>query len=227
LLLLGTTDDEFAGDPSSVAATDQDAARILDEAAVALDRDAVDPSLVVSRMAGLRVLPLSTGATSRIRRGTVVSRGSAGMISVAGGKLTMWRAIGRDAARLALGRLGAGRRVDMPVRPLPGAAPPALVERSLARRHPALPNDVVANLARNYGASALELLDRAGGQGMGRIHADGPDIWAQVPYAVSNEWAATVDDVLLRRTTVGLRGHAEQQIRERVAAEITVSGLSP
>jgi len=227
LLLLGTTDDEFAGDPSSVAATDQDAARILDEAAVALDRDAVDPSLVVSRMAGLRVLPLSTGATSRIRRGTVLSRGPAGMISVAGGKLTMWRAIGRDAARLALGRLGAGRRVDMPVRPLPGAAPPVLVERSLARRHPALPGDVVANLARNYGAAALELLDRAGGHDMGRIHADGPDVWAQVPYAVSNEWAATVDDVLSRRTTVGLRGHADQEIRERVAAAITVPGLSP
>ena len=122
-------------------------------------------------MAGLRVLPLSAGATSRIRRGTVVSRGPAGMISVAGGKLTMWRAIGRDAASLALGRLGAGRRVDLPVRPLPGAAPPVLVERSLARRHPALPGDVVANLARNYGTSALELLDRSGGQDLGRIHA--------------------------------------------------------
>jgi glycerol-3-phosphate dehydrogenase len=149
------------------------------------------------------------------------------MISVAGGKLTMWRAIGRDAARLALGRLGAGRRVDMPVRPLPGAAPPVLVERSLARRHPALPGDVVANLARNYGAAALELLDRAGGHDMGRIHADGPDVWAQVPYAVSNEWAATVDDVLSRRTTVGLRGHADEEIRERVAAAIAVPGLSP
>ena len=88
-------------------------------------------------------------------------------------------------------------------------------------------DDVVANLARNYGASALELLDRAGGQDLGRIHADGPDIWAQVPYAVSNEWAATVDDVLLRRTTVGLRGHADPGIRERVAAAITVSGMSP
>jgi glycerol-3-phosphate dehydrogenase len=149
------------------------------------------------------------------------------MISVAGGKLTMWRVIGRDAARLALGRLGAGRRVDMPVRPLPGAAPPLLVERSLARRHPALPDDVVANLARNYGTSALELLDRSGGEDMGRIHADGPDIWAQVPYAVSNEWAATVDDVLLRRTTVGLRGRADQGIRERVAAAISSPGPSP
>ena len=59
---------------------------------------------------------------------------------------------------------------------------------------------------------------------MGRIHADGPDIWAQVPYAVSNEWAATVDDVLLRRTTVGLRGQADQSIRERVAAAITSPG---
>ena len=107
----------------------------------------------------------------------------------------------------------------MPVRPLPGAAPPGLVERSIRRRHPGLPDDVVANLARNYGTSALELLDRSGDLDMGRIHADGPDIWAQVPYAVSHEWAATVDDVLLRRTTVGLRGQADQSIRERVARD--------
>ena len=114
----------------------------------------------------------------------------------------------------------------MPVRPLPGAAPlQGWFERSIRRRHPALPDDVVANLARNYGTSALDLLDRAGD--VGRIHADGPDIWAQVPYAVSNEWAATVDDVLLRRTTVGLRGHADQGIRERVAAAITSPGRAP
>jgi glycerol-3-phosphate dehydrogenase len=102
-----------------------------------------------------------------------------------------------------------------------------VVERAIGQRHPALPADVVANLARNYGTSALDLLDRSGDADVGRIHPDGPDIWAQVPYAVSNEWAATVDDVLLRRTTVGLRGQADQRIRERVAAAIGSPGPAP
>jgi glycerol-3-phosphate dehydrogenase len=227
LLLLGTTDDEFAGDPSSVAATDRDAARILDEAAVALRPEALDPNLVASRLAGLRVLPMSAGGTSRIRRGTVVTRGPGGMISVAGGKLTMWRTIGRNAARLALHGSGAGARVDLPVRPLPGAAPAVVVERAIGRRHPGLSADVIANLARNYGTSALELLSQSDTEGVRRIHADGPDIWAQVRHAVNNEWAATVDDVLLRRTTVGHRGHADHGIRERVAAAISSPGRAP
>ena len=59
----------------------------------------------------------------RARRETVIGRGPAGMVSVAGGKLTTWRAIGRRAAAMALAarRLAAAGRPP----PLPGAAAPA------------------------------------------------------------------------------------------------------
>ena len=165
LLLLGTTDDEFAGDPSSVAATDQDAARILDEAAVALRRDALDPSLVVSRMAGLRVLPMSTGVTSRIRRGTVVSRGPAGMISVAGGKLTMWRAIGRDAARLALGLIGSREARRSAGAAAARSCASGLVERSIAAAAPCAARRRRRESGpqlRNIGARAARPIGRSG-----------------------------------------------------------------
>jgi glycerol-3-phosphate dehydrogenase len=49
-----------------------------------------------------------------------------------------------------------------------------------------------------------------------RIHPDGPDVVAQVRFAVTEEWATTVDDVLRRRTTVALRGLADAGAVRRV-----------
>ena len=72
---------------------------------------------------------------------------------------------------------------------------------AIAGYHPDLvvlsgnPNDVVSGLP-----AAFILLPFL------CIHADGPDIWAQVVYGRDREWAATVDDVLRGRTTVALRG---------------------
>ena len=41
-----------------------------------------------------------------------------------------------------------------------------------------------------------------------RLHPGGPDIAAQANFAVTDEWATTVEDVVRRRTTVALRGLA-------------------
>jgi glycerol-3-phosphate dehydrogenase len=214
MLLLGTTDDPYEGDPAAVAATDADVAQILAEAGRSLAADALDPALVRSRFAGVRVLPAGGSSTIRARRETVVSRGPGGMVSVAGGKLTTWRVIGARAARLALAPLGVGAGPRRPV-PLPGAAPPAAVERSLAAAHPELPDDVRAHLARHYGTRAADVLAGAGGDPalLDRIHPDGPDIWAQAVYGREREWAATVDDVLRGRTTVALRGLDDERVR--------------
>jgi glycerol-3-phosphate dehydrogenase len=51
-----------------------------------------------------------------------------------------------------------------------------------------------------------------------RLHPEGPDIAAQAVYAVDQEWAATVEDVLRRRTTVTLRGLADERAIARVDA---------
>ncbi len=56
------------------------------------------------------------------------------------------------------------------------------------------------------------------------LHPDGPDIAAQAVYAVRHEWATTVDDILLRRTTVGWRGLDDAATRARVAALVAASG---
>ena len=216
MLLLGTTDEPYDGDPAAVSATDADVAQILAEAGRSLAADVLAPSLVRSRFAGLRVLPAGGSSTIRARRETVIGRGRGGMVSVAGGKLTTWRLIGARAARLALAPLG----LHAPTRPvaLPGAAPLATVERALRTSHPGLPADVRTHLARHYGTRSANLLAPANADPglLERVHPSGPDIWAQVVYGRDHEWAATVDDLVRGRTTLALRALDDATVRDTV-----------
>jgi glycerol-3-phosphate dehydrogenase len=225
MLLLGTTDEPYDGDPAAVAASDADQAQILDEAGASLRAAAVDPALVRSRFAGLRVLPLSTRTTVRTPRETVVSVGPRGMVSIAGGKLTTWRVIGGRAARLALRPLGtrppAGRR------PLPGAAAPAEIDRALALAHPGVTAGLRDHLGRRYGLLALAVLDAARDDPalLDPVAPGAPDVWAQVVHARDHEWAATADDVLRTRTTLALRGADTADVR--AAVERVLGGGRP
>jgi len=111
-LLLGTTDTLHEGEPEEARVTEDDVRTVLEEASVAVD--GIGP--VRASFCGLRVLPGGPGATANARRETVYTKGSAGMLSVAGGKLTTYRRIALDA----LEQLGV-RGIDRKPRPLPGA----------------------------------------------------------------------------------------------------------
>ena len=211
LLLLGTTDSDYEGDPAAVAPDETDVAQILAEAATALPSSLLGRDEVRASFAGLRVLPLGKGATANARRETVFSIGPAGMLSVAGGKLTTYRKIALDALERVRGPLGL-RRLDRRPFPLPGATGP---------RSP-LPTWVDPELADHlhhlYGSRATAVVATAAENSslLERIHPDGPDIAAQALFAIRHEWATTAEDVLRRRTTVALRGLADAAAVERV-----------
>ncbi|HWO80355.1 glycerol-3-phosphate dehydrogenase/oxidase [Gaiella sp.] len=213
LLLLGTTDSDYEGDPAAVAPCDADVAQILAEAATALPGSLLPSDAVRASFAGLRVLPLGEGATANARRETVFSVGPAGMLSVAGGKLTTYRKIALDALDRVRGELGL-RRLDRRPFPLPGAAGRA------AALPVELDPEVGAHLRHLYGTRAGMVLESAADDPslLERIHSDGPDIAAQALFAVRHEWATTAEDVLRRRTTVALRGLADAGAVERVEA---------
>jgi glycerol-3-phosphate dehydrogenase len=213
LLLLGTTDSDYEGDPAAVAPCAADVAQILAEAATALPGSLLPSDAVRASFAGLRVLPLGEGATANARRETVFSVGPAGMLSVAGGKLTTYRKIALDALDRVRGELGL-RRLDRRPFPLPGAAGRA------AALPVELDPEVGAHLRHLYGTRAGMVLESAADDPslLERIHSDGPDIAAQALFAVRHEWATTAEDVLRRRTTVALRGLADAGAVERVEA---------
>ncbi len=224
MLLLGTTDEPYEGDPGLVEATDADVEQIVAEARLALDPSVVDAASVRARFAGLRVLPVADGATSTTRRETIISTGPTGMVSVAGGKLTTWRRIGLDVVRHV--NAGSGRPAPSrtPV-PMPGALPLAGATAALLDAHPDLDRDVAAHLAHLYGSLATDVIaaceDRP--ELRERLHPDGPDVLAQVAYARDHEWALTVDDVARRRTTLWHRGLAGPAETARIAAELARS----
>ncbi|MBB5804028.1 glycerol-3-phosphate dehydrogenase [Saccharothrix ecbatanensis] len=218
-LLLGTTDEAYEGDPADVRCSQADIDQILGEASVGINPEALDRSRLAYTFAGLRVLPGGSGDTSHAKRETVITSGSGGMISVAGGKWTTFRRIGASVlARVgeSLGR-DLSRAFDGVPAALPGASLPERVSAQLGREMPSLPDDVLSHLATHYGTVSHEVLAMALDDPslLDRVHPDGPDIWAQVAHAQRYEWATEVDDVLRRRTTVVVRGLDTPSVRER------------
>lgn len=219
MLLLGTTDTLYDGGPDRVEATEADLAQILAEAAVALGPEVVRPEAVRATYAGLRVLPGGAGSTASARRETVLHRGRAGMLSVAGGKLTTYRRIALEALGGLRGELGQPRLERRP-RPLPGALTAEEALGRLERGHPELDPAVRRHLAHLYGGLADEVLAPAARDPdlLLPLHPDGPDLAAQALYARTHEWARRPEDVLRRRTTVALRGLATPEVVARVEA---------
>lgn len=211
LLLLGTTDTDFDGDPAAVSVEPEDVREILEEAGKALPSTLLGSGSVRASYAGLRVLPLGDGGTATARRETVFTVGPGGMLSVAGGKLTTYRRIALDALERVRGPLGLGR-IDRRAFPLPGAS------GGEARLVTELDPEVEAHLRHLYGSRAGAVVERAAEDAslLERLHPDGPDIAAQAVFAVECEWATSVEDVLRRRTTVTLRGLADEGAVARV-----------
>jgi glycerol-3-phosphate dehydrogenase len=210
LLLLGTTDTDYEGDPGAVDVEPEDVEQVLQEAAPA----GVGAAPVRASYAGLRVLPAGPGGSVSARRETVYSVGPGGMVSVAGGKLTTYRRIALEVLERARPALGLPR-LDRRPWPLPGA-----VGLDAVRLPGGLDEDVRAHLLHLYGSRAADVVAPASEDPslLERLHPDGPDIAAQARYAFEREWATTVDDVLRRRTTVTLRGLADEGTRARVEA---------
>jgi glycerol-3-phosphate dehydrogenase len=135
------------------------------------------------------------------------------LLSVLGGKLTTYRRL----AERALDRLtqylpdatGAWTgRAFLPGGVIPdGGLEPYW--RRLAEQHAALPPELLPRLVRTYGTRAERLLEGV------RTVADlgeqfGAGLYArEVDYLVANEWARTAEDILFRRTKLGLHVHPE------------------
>ncbi|MCB1983771.1 MAG: glycerol-3-phosphate dehydrogenase, partial [Rhodoferax sp.] len=130
-----------------------------------------------------------------------------------GGKLTTYRRLAEEAADMLAPRLGARRGAWTAGVPLPGGdlagwlgRPPGRPDedfedfvRALARQHPEASPAVVRRLARAYGTAAVELLAQPlGGPVAPGVHE------AELEHLRTREWALDGDDVLWRRSKLGL-----------------------
>lgn len=221
MLMLGTTDTDYEGDPADCSVSPSEVKQVLSEATLALPPDVACADAVRFSFAGLRVLPLGADTTANTHREHLVQTGRFGMVSIAGGKLTTHRRIALEALhRLPDPRLAGLRLVDVPL-PQSSTALHELADRDTDP-------DVVTHLTRIYGRDSLTVMGqrREHRDALERIHPGGPDVWAQVYHAVEREWASTVDDVIRRRTTVAVRGLASPDVRADVGRVIASASHS-
>lgn len=218
-ILLGTTDEEYDGDPSGVAAEPADVSYLLNSAEQFLHAEMLRAERVIFAYAGLRVLPRGEEVALRANRDHLLSVGPGGMVSVAGGKLTTHRRIALDALR-HLPDTVRPRRLRLSDAPLPGAAPTRAYDPPSG-----CDGATLDHLLHLYGGETGRLLEYSAenSDALQQIAPGAPDLWAQVYHAARAEWAVTVGDVIYRRTTLGLRGFDTPRIRQMISTVLESS----
>ena len=212
--IIGTTDTPWNLDKAHPAAVAADIDYILDHVNAIL-REPLDHEDVEGVYAGLR--PLLSGEsepTSRISREHTVVTPVPGLVMIAGGKLTTYRVMGRDAVDAAAHSLkttvnltdprldhrpGAAdrrRRLGDPLQPAGAAGPPLRP----ARRPDRPPARAVRRPGRRPARAGRGAARRW------RVPLEGAEDYlaAEVVYAVTHEGARHLDDVLTRRTRISI-----------------------
>jgi glycerol-3-phosphate dehydrogenase len=211
---VGTTDTEFDGDPSTAVAEPDDIRYLLNSANGIFPAATLTPADVISTWAGVRPLlapersnELSASATSREH---AIWRDRCGLLNIAGGKLTTFRSMAAEAGSAAASILSKEfgvRSGDFHTEflPVPGAPHLGVEElvRTLRPRAGAKKIDVATleALIGRHGADTERLLDLIDSDPTlgSRLVPELTYIRAEVLFAVREEMAVTVEDVLRRR----------------------------
>ncbi|WP_068182583.1 glycerol-3-phosphate dehydrogenase/oxidase [Mycobacterium sp. UM_CSW] len=205
---LGLTDEAAPGPiPDVPEPSEQEIAFLLDTVNTALGTS-VGAADVVGAYAGLRpLIDTGEGRTADVSREHAVVEAPSGAISVIGGKLTEYRYMAEDVLDFAIGRRGlrAGqcRTRNLPLIGAPGNPGPG------AGSGAGLPASLVAR----YGAEAPRVLAQATCDRPTEPVAEGIDVTrAEFEYAVTHECALDVDDILDRRTRIGLVARDRERV---------------
>jgi glycerol-3-phosphate dehydrogenase len=232
--IIGTTDTPWDLDLAHPAASRQDIDYLLGHVN-ALLRDPLDHRDVVGVYAGLRPLlkPVvrkgEQGETTKLSREHTVANPVPGLVLVAGGKLTTYRVMARDA-------------VDHAIRDVPGALPsitervPLLGawgyeartnQRVALSRESGIEIGMVDHLLGRYGGLVDEVLElvRERPELAGPLTGAPLYLAAEVVYAVSHEGARHLDDVLTRRTRISIETFDRGVASARPAAELMAGVL--
>jgi glycerol-3-phosphate dehydrogenase len=216
--LIGTTDRDWTGDPAEVRITDGEIDYLL-AAASEYFAAPVTRDRIVWSYSGVR--PLYDDGASKAQEATrdyvlrVEGSGDeARLVNVFGGKITTYRRLAESVMEKIEEALGARKPRWTAGATLPGGDFPVTgferLAADLAAAHPGVSPQIVRRLARAYGTMAGDILAGARTDAdLGRPFGAGLTE-AEVRYLVEHEWARTAEDVLWRRSKLGLRiGPAE------------------
>jgi glycerol-3-phosphate dehydrogenase len=209
--LIGTTDRDYHGDPAHVSAT-QDEIDYLCTSVSEYLATPVTPDEVVWAYSGVR--PLYDDGASEARAATrdyvfeLDAPDGVPILSVFGGKITTYRKLAEHALEKLKPYLGGASKGWTEDAPLPGGdfavnGIPVLVEQ-LLHDYPFLHMRLAQRLVRSYGTRARDVLGRADsfadfGRDFGNCLTE-----REVRYLTAHEFARTAEDIVWRRSKLGL-----------------------
>ncbi|WP_144109589.1 glycerol-3-phosphate dehydrogenase [Paraburkholderia sp. BCC1886] len=217
--LIGTTDVDYEGSPADVRIAPEEVDYLCD-AVNRYFRKPVRPADVVWSYAGVRpLIEDGAGDAASATRDYQLELDTEGapLLSVFGGKITTYRklaeqAAGQLAAPLGLSTADWTQRETLPGGDIPNGDMTGFT-LAFGARHRYLPTMLVQRYARTYGTRADALLDGIHSmEALGEPLAQGV-YEAELRYLVDVEWATCADDVLWRRTKLGMKTSPAEQVR--------------
>ncbi len=217
MYLIGTTDHKFTGSPDQLKADDDEIDYLLRETNYIIPNAQLSRQDVKFTYSGVRPLPNAEGK----RPGSITRKhilfdhtkeGVTNLVSLIGGKLTTYRQVGEEMVDLVFKRQG------KPVppcptenKPLPGCILPSdpRVQQVLTEYRDRISSQTINHLFSMYGSKTLEILGLTDSEPdlATPITPELPDIKAQIVYAVRQELAYTLVDIMRRRTTLAMHSH--------------------
>ena len=221
---IGTTDTDYDGPVDDPQCSPEDVTYLLD-AMNAATSSALTTADVTGTWAGLRPLVKSatTERTADLSRRHQVRVSDSGVVSITGGKLTTYRKMAADTVDVVAKRLAGAKRCPTRRLPIRGAGGLAQLREPGAAARLGTTDGVLEHLLGRYGGEAPRLLAliKADAQLAAPLVEGLPYLRAEALYAVREEMATTLTDVLSRRTRAQLRGRdAAAEAAPSVAALI-------
>ena len=222
--LIGTTDVPYHDDPAAVVITEDEIAYLC-KAVSHYFTTPVTPEEVVWTYAGVRPLyDDESESASAVTRDYVFDlearEGEPPLLSVFGGKITTYRKLAEHALSRLLPLLGREAAPWTESAVLPGGDIPNLdleaFQAELSARWPWLPGPLLRRYTKAYGTRTEALVGEAEGlEDLGRPLGEGL-YEAEADYLVRQEWARSAEDILWRRSKLGL--HLPAETKETLSA---------
>ena len=212
--MIGTTDYEIEGDPRDAKITEQEINYLCDSANEYFITQ-IKPDDVVSTYAGVRSL-YNDGASKaqEATRDYVLqidenSKSKAPLVNIFGGKITTYRRLAESMMEIVDDLLGKQNNHWTEHAHLPGGDFAIDDEQKLHELfkydYAFLPEGLITRLMRNYGSKAALILGETENEQELGIHFGHGLYQKEAEYVIENEFAINADDILLRRTKLGLR----------------------
>lgn len=204
--LVGTTDVRVSGSIDEAGPSDAEIDYLLSELGQVFPAFKGTRQDILYTYTGVRPLPRAGGPSAKVPRKHIIhdhAPAISGLLTILGGKLSTFRSLAEEAVDLIHRKLGkpniACRTATIP---LPGAR---VLRDSDAVRHSPLDVRSTSRLAALYGSRANQVLALIGqDNALGRIiDSESGAIAAEVVFVAREEWAATFEDILVRRTMIG------------------------